>query len=150
MNDKVDLANLIITCLMRPEYKWMRPEGYPIIHNNNKPVRIHINTTGNTHRQIQIGNNKIHAEYFFPRNGVSIYNHVQDAMLANNDLFAHGIQGNGINNRTTRSIKLTLNGGANSPREEWNDIALTAAITMDTLIYYLEPYLPAEFRQWEF
>jgi hypothetical protein len=150
MNNRIELANLIITHLMKPEYSWMRPEGYPVLPDNNEPVRIHISTVGNIHRQIQVRNNRIHAEYFFPGNQVLIYDRLHGALLANNHLFAHGIQGNGFNERTTRSIKLTLQRGANSPREEWDDIALTSVNNMDILIHYLEPYLTAEYRRWEF
>jgi hypothetical protein len=150
MNDKVELANLIITYLMKLEYRWLRPYGYPELPDNNEPVRIHICTAGNIHRQLQIRDSMIHSEYFFPENSVFVYEHLCDVMHANNHLFEEGICGNGANGGITRSIKLTLDRGANSNPGEWDAIALNAADNMVKLIHYLEPHLPSEFRRWEF
>jgi len=64
--------------------------------------------------------------------------------FANNHQFAYRIIGNGQNEGLTRTIRLTLNRGANAPQNQWDIIARLAIQNIIILMSYLEAHLPPE------
>ena len=75
----------------------------------------------------------IHAEAFFPAQNIARYDDLRrDLEVANHD-FGEVILGNGAKNGKTRSIKLTIPHGLNTPQNQWAGIANQAVTAMVTL-----------------
>jgi|GEM_PF-6060074 len=149
MDDRHHLGNLIIIC-HNNLHTQLNNLGLIIDYrfepsvNPTNPVRVLLSNFGGISRQYHIHQSRVHAEYFFSNQSVKVYgsllNHFPAAQ--SNHLFGHGIYGNGMNDGTSRSIKLTLDQGASQFEENGESIAQQCVRNMNQLMIYIETNLP--------
>ena len=98
-----------------------------------QPVRVHCERLNGVDWQYAFHQTMIHAEAFFPAQNIARYDDLRrDLEVANHD-FGEVILGNGAKNGDTRSIKLTIPHGLNTPQNQWAGIANQAVTAMVTL-----------------
>ena len=85
------------------------------------------------HTIMEFFGNKVHAEIFFPRNSIIIYDRLIESLNVLNYNFNHNIYGNGDKSGITRSIKYTILEGLNSNLNEHNRIAKEIVVGMKSL-----------------
>lgn len=97
------------------------------------PVRMHCSIVDGVIWQYSIQRKSIHAEVFVPARHITRYDALRLFMGVEEHDFGDGIYGNGAKNGKTRSLKVSVGRGLDSPQTEWDEIAKQAVSAMSTL-----------------
>lgn len=98
-----------------------------------RPVRVHCRLIDGVHWQYAFQQKSIHAEVFIPAKFIARYDALRSFHNIPDHDFGDGIMGNGAKNGVTRSLKLTVARGLNTPQNEWDKIAKQTVFAMGLL-----------------
>ncbi|MEI6713480.1 MAG: hypothetical protein WCO60_06995 [Verrucomicrobiota bacterium] len=98
------------------------------------PFRIHCSRVDEVNWQYAFQKKSIHAQVFIPPSHVARYEALRDFLKVPAHDFGDGIRGTGEKQGKTRSLKVTISGGLDTPRNEWEKVARDAVAAM-VLLY---------------
>jgi hypothetical protein len=116
-----------------------------------RPNKLHVMGRNGPIWQFVINDSEVHAEIFFPKDYVGLYDEAVVSVLnpavngENRHQFAENITGNGPKLRITRAIDCHPEGAHGSylaPVGQWPAICQSAVDAMQQLFEFFEPYLP--------
>lgn len=114
--------------------------GAPTL-GKSTPVRIVRPGKECTLWQYHIQQKSIRIDVFFPPGKTGNYDAVRRRAGISGHDFGEGIKGNGDKGGNSRSISISVDGGASSPAAEWPAIAQAAIAAMDQLYARINPLL---------